>query len=83
MPVLAVDVPSGLEVHTGKNMEPTVMATYTLSWGVLKKGLQENPDYAGRIYLGNLGIPSAAYVKQGILAPDFSGKNYLLAGGRG
>ncbi|MBN2307019.1 NAD(P)H-hydrate epimerase [Candidatus Peregrinibacteria bacterium] len=80
VPVLAVDVPSGLEVFSGKIMKPIVKATYTLSLGMLKKGLRENPDYAGKICLGNLGIPSIAYAERGIAAPDFSEKNYVLIG---
>ena len=77
VPVLSVDVPSGLEVYTGKVMKPTIKATYTLALGMPKKGLSENPDYAGKVYLGHLGIPREAYEAKGIVPPDFSKKNYL------
>lgn len=79
--ILAVDVPSGLDVYSGKIMDPTVMATYTLSLGMLKKGLKENPDYSGKIYLANLGIPTEAYTENGVDAPDFSFANYVLVEG--
>lgn len=77
VPVLSVDVPSGMEVYTGKIMNPTIKATYTLALGMLKKGLEENPEYAGKVFLGNLGIPVEAYREKGIEVPDFSGKNFL------
>ena len=77
VPVLAVDVPSGMEVYSGKVMKPTIKATYTLALGMPKKGLEENPEYAGKVYLGNLGIPPEAYREKGIEVQDFSEKNYL------
>ena len=77
VPILAVDVPSGMEVYTGKVTQPTVKATYTLALGMPKKGLEENLEFAGKVYLGNLGIPPEAYVEKGIEAPDFSQKNYI------
>jgi NAD(P)H-hydrate epimerase len=80
VPILAVDVPSGLEVYTGKVMKPTVKATYTLALGMLKKGLKENRGYAGEVYLGNLGIPAEAYTEKMLDPPDFSGGNYFLIG---
>jgi len=76
VPILAVDVPSGMEVYTGKVMKPTIRATYTLALGMPKKGLQENPEFAGKVYLGNLGIPLGTYAERGIEAPDFSERNY-------
>ncbi|MFH0838393.1 MAG: NAD(P)H-hydrate epimerase, partial [Patescibacteria group bacterium] len=48
-PVLSVDVPSGLEVYTGEIMKPTIRATYTLTLGMPKRGLAENPEYAGKV----------------------------------
>lgn len=76
VPILAVDVPSGMEVYTGKVMEPTIKATYTLALGMPKKGLDGNPEYAGKVYLGNLGIPAEAYREKGVDPPDFSERNY-------
>ena len=77
VPVLSVDVPSGMEVYTGKIMKPTVKATFTLALGMPKKGLDENPEYSGKVYLGNLGIPPEAYRENGIEPPDFSQRNYI------
>ncbi len=77
VPILAVDVPSGMEVYTGKIMKPTIKATYTLTLGMPKKGLDENSGYVGEVYLGNLGILPEAYCEKGIEMPDFSEKNYI------
>lgn len=77
VPVLSVDVPSGMEVYTGKIMNPTIKATYTLALGMPKKGLDDNPEYAGKVYLGDVGIPSDAYREKGIEPLDFSERNYI------
>jgi len=78
IPVLAVDVPSGLEVFSGKMMNPIIHATYTLTLGMPKMGLSEYRSVVGKVYLGNLGIPSEAYEYFGFEAPNFLNKNYLL-----
>lgn len=77
VPVLSVDVPSGLEVYSGKIMEPTIRATYTLTLGMSKKGLADSPGYAGKVYLGSVGIPASAYSERGIEPPDFGAKTYV------
>lgn len=61
-PVLAVDVPSGLDAGTGQVTEPYVMATRTLTLGLLKPGLLLGPgrQYCGQVLLDSIGIPPAA-----------------------
>lgn len=77
IPVLSVDVPSGLDVHTGSLGHPTVKADYTVALGMPKKGFEEHPDYVGKLSLGDLGIPPQAYRDQGLDPPLFQGKSYL------
>jgi hydroxyethylthiazole kinase-like uncharacterized protein yjeF len=58
-PVLAVDVPSGLNVDTGRAYgETCVVAHHTLALLTLKPGLftAEGRDHAGRVWLDRLGI---------------------------
>ncbi len=78
IPVLSVDVPSGLDVHDGSIGNPTVKADYTLALGMLKKGFEEHPDLVGKTFLGDLGIPEDAYREQGYEPPIFRGKSYLF-----
>ncbi|MCK5603943.1 NAD(P)H-hydrate epimerase [Candidatus Pacearchaeota archaeon] len=76
-PVLSVDVPSGLDVHDGSIGKPTVKANYTVALGMLKKGFEEHPDLIGKVYLGDLGIPEAAYRDMGYEPPLFRGNSTL------
>ncbi len=58
-PVLAVDVPSGLNVDTGQPLgQVCVAATYTLSLLTLKPGLFTGAgrDHAGQVWLEALGV---------------------------
>ena len=77
VPILAVDVPSGLDAETGQIMKPTVKATYTVTLGMPKIGLDRYKDHGGRLYLGDLGIPQKAYQKLDIYTPIFIGKSYI------
>jgi ADP-dependent NAD(P)H-hydrate dehydratase / NAD(P)H-hydrate epimerase len=66
-PVLALDVPSGLQSDTGRVLGHAVRATHTITFIALKPGLLtlDGPDYAGEIIVENLGIslpPATAWV---------------------
>ncbi len=61
-PVLAVDLPSGLQADTGQRLgSAAVRATHTLSLLTLKPGLFTGlgRDHAGQIWLDTLGVPVA------------------------
>lgn len=59
LPVLAVDVPSGLHADTGRVMGAAVRASATMTFIGLKAGLFTGAgrDYSGEIYFDNLGLP--------------------------
>ncbi|MBU0706489.1 hypothetical protein KJ657_00340 [Patescibacteria group bacterium] len=59
------------------NPRPPMDKIITLALGMPKRGLAENPEYAGKVYLGNLGIPAEVYREKGIDAPDFLERNYI------
>lgn len=63
-PVLALDVPSGLNADTGELMGCAVSADCTISFVALKSGLflDAGPEYAGRVLFDDLGVavPDAA-----------------------
>lgn len=57
-PVLAVDVPSGLDALTGQGSEALV-ASRTITLGLAKKGLfrKDGPRCAGRITVADISLP--------------------------
>ena len=59
IPVVAVDVPTGLNADTGEVMGACILADVTVTMGALKQGLliNEGPDYAGDIVVVEIGIP--------------------------
>ena len=60
-PVLAIDVPSGLQSDTGQVLGCAVRATHTLTFLGLKPGLLtlDGPDHCGEIRVEPLGLPPA------------------------
>lgn len=88
-PVLAIDVPSGLEADTGKVGEPCITAEYTVTFAWAKRGLLTYPgkELVGKLEVADISIPSQVlelldneqyYVDekmiQGLLLPrDFQG----------
>jgi NAD(P)H-hydrate epimerase len=59
MPILSVDIPSGLDCDRGIPLPICIQAAMTVTFAALKKGFIENPDchqVAGRIYIASIGI---------------------------
>lgn len=67
-PVVSLDLPSGLDADTGTVPGVAVTANATLTLALPKVGLlhAEGPVRAGRLYLGDLGLPAALYDRLGI-----------------
>ena len=64
-PILAVDIPSGLDTTAGVPNDPCVVARATLTLGFPKTGFL-NPRcrrYVGRLYLGDVSLPLEVYRK--------------------
>ncbi|HEU4617564.1 MAG TPA: NAD(P)H-hydrate dehydratase [Gammaproteobacteria bacterium] len=61
-PVLAIDVPSGLDADTGWPLGRAVRATVTATFVGLKQGLflGAGPDYCGEIEFSDLAVPPEA-----------------------
>ncbi len=57
-PILALDVPSGLDAATGRAHAPTVRATHTATFIALKPGLLtlDGPDHCGEVSVHDLGL---------------------------
>ena len=58
LPVLAIDIPSGLDSETGQAFRAAIKASHTLTFLGLKPGLLTayGPDYCGEIHLDMLGV---------------------------
>ena len=58
-PVVAVDLPSGVEADSGRVPGPAVRATLTVTFGLPKVGLLVYPgrEYAGEIIVDQIGLP--------------------------
>ncbi len=63
-PVLALDIPSGLDSDTGRVLGRAVRATHTITFIALKPGLltRDGPDYCGVVSVATLGLDVAALV---------------------
>lgn len=80
-PVLALDVPSGLDADTGRIMGRAVRATHTITYLGLKPGLftLDGPDHCGEIHLHTLELdasllqpPSGALLDSAMARSAFS-----------
>ena len=66
LPVLALDVPSGLDADTGARFGAAIRADATLSFVGLKQGLftGSGPSCTGDVILDDLSIPAWVYTRQ-------------------
>lgn len=67
-PVLAVDVPSGLDADSGQVGGDCIQAARTVTMGILKPGLVQYPgrSMAGRVEVAGIGWPAAAVEAEGL-----------------
>jgi NAD(P)H-hydrate epimerase len=64
-PVLALDVPSGLDATTGTVFDPTIQATATMTLALPKEGL-DGPamaSHVGELYLADISVPPGLYAR--------------------
>ncbi len=63
-PVLALDLPSGLDGDSGRVEEEAVLATRTVTFAAVKIGLDiaDGPRHAGELWLGDIGAPNEAFL---------------------
>jgi len=62
IPVLAVDVPSGLDCDTGRPFGACIRATRTVTFVAMKRGFlsPESRQWTGEVVVGDIGCPLAA-----------------------
>ena len=62
-PILAMDLPSGMNATTGERYDPCIKATSTITLAFPKAGFLApgNSDYLGDLYLADISIPRRVY----------------------
>lgn len=67
-PILALDVPTGINANTGEVHSPSIRAITTLALDLPKKGVlqQSCRPCVGELYLADLGLPKAAHQRLGV-----------------
>lgn len=58
-PILAVDIPSGLDCDTGKPLGVAIRAAYTVTFVAVKRGFLasgEAADYTGELHVASIGV---------------------------
>jgi len=68
VPVLAIDLPSGLDADTGRPLGKAIRASATATFGHLKRGLvvQLGAELAGRVHVISLGVPAEISRRAGV-----------------
>ena len=68
LPILSIDIPSGIDGTDGKVKGNCIKADVTVTFCMPKTGLALHPgcDYSGRLVVADIGIPPAALEKQDI-----------------
>ena len=63
LPIVAVDIPSGLDCDTGMPLPVSIEAAATVTFVAIKKGFDVNPDSrkaTGRVFVADIGITQRA-----------------------
>jgi ADP-dependent NAD(P)H-hydrate dehydratase / NAD(P)H-hydrate epimerase len=83
LPVIAIDVPSGLDADLGNCMGVAVKADVTATFLGLKRGFLTNDgqDFCGKIYCSDLNVPAVIYKEVGpstyLLSKSFLNELFL------
>jgi hydroxyethylthiazole kinase-like uncharacterized protein yjeF len=73
---VSVDVPTGVDVDSGRKLDPHVEADYTVTLGLPKKGLSVRNS--GDIYLADVGIPRKAVESVGFEPEEYFSEESLI-----
>jgi len=60
VPIVAIDVPSGLDADNGAGQEGAVRASATITLVAPKTALRDNPN-AGRVFVADIGMPIGVF----------------------
>lgn len=79
-PVLALDVPSGLDSTSGMPGKPTVQTDATMTLALPKVGLMKESahPYIGELYLADISVPPELYRKMGIVVGNIFEQDAII-----
>ena len=79
-PIIALDLPSGLDPDRGVPNDPTIRATKTLALALPKAGLlrPEAASSAGELWLADISVPPQAYARFDIDPSSLFGESDLI-----
>jgi hydroxyethylthiazole kinase-like uncharacterized protein yjeF len=68
LPIVAVDIPSGLNADTGAPFDPCIQAKVTVALAFSKRGLEQEPGVqrSGKVVVRYIGIPDSAAARIGV-----------------
>ena len=80
LPILSLDVPSGLDATSGIPGDPCIRAEATLTLALPKSGLltPRAAGYVGELYLGDISVPPGLYRQLGLEVPNLFGENSII-----
>lgn len=79
-PIIALDVPTGLDPDSGFPSKPCIRATQTLTLALPKLGLlrEQARAYVGKLFLADISVPREFYLNLGIdMAPQFDAQGIV------
>jgi NAD(P)H-hydrate epimerase len=80
LPILSLDIPSGVDATTGQVHDPHIRADATLTLALPKTGLFQETvkPYIGELYLADIGVPPQLYAALNLeVGPIFSSGEIL------
>lgn len=80
IPIVALDVPSGLDATTGDIYEPCIRASATLMLALPKTGLikSEVKSVVGSLFLADISVPDVLYKELGLEIPLLFAQNSII-----
>jgi hydroxyethylthiazole kinase-like uncharacterized protein yjeF len=81
-PLIAIDLPSGLDATTGHSATPSILADVTITMAFLKRGcyLNEGPESCGELHVAEISIPRFLAEPSSCLLVDqeFAAEQFIL-----
>ena len=77
-PILALDVPSGVDATEGAVHEPAIRAAATMTLALPKIGLQDASGHVGELYLADIGVPPDLYRRLGVEVGPLFARNDIV-----
>jgi NAD(P)H-hydrate epimerase len=80
VPILSLDVPSGMDATTGEIHEPCIRAAATLTLALPKTGLviESAKLVVGTLFLADIGVPPALYGLLGVQVPPIFNEQEII-----